>query len=64
MGIVRGGFLRLPHGTAQAAVIKSAAAGLFLLGTQECVRNICGKHAISVRSTEVLLYLIYAYIFG
>ena len=30
---------------------------LFLLGTQERVRNSRGKRAISVRATEVLLYL-------
>ena len=31
----------------------------FFLGTQEQVRNIRGKRAISVRATEVLLYLAY-----
>ena len=30
----------------------------FLLGTQERVRNSRGKRAISVRATEVLLYLV------
>ena len=35
---------------------KSAAIG-FLQGTQERVRNSRGKPAISVRATEVLLYL-------
>ena len=35
---------------------KSAAKGFFL-GTQEHVRNSCGKRAISVRATEVLLYM-------
>ena len=34
----------------------SAAVGLFL-GTQERVRNSCGKQAISVRAAEVLLYI-------
>ena len=29
----------------------------FFLGTQERVRNRCGKQAISVGATEVLLYL-------
>ena len=31
----------------------------FCLGSQERVRNIRGKQAISVRATEVLLYLIW-----
>ena len=35
---------------------KSAAMG-FLLGTQERVRNNRGKRSISVRTTEVLLYI-------
>ena len=35
---------------------KSAAKGFFL-GTQKRVRNSHGKRAISVRATEVLLYL-------
>ena len=35
----------------------SAAVG-FLLGTQERVRNSRGKRAISVRATEVLLYIL------
>ena len=35
----------------------SATMGLFQ-GTQEQVRNIRGKRAISVRATEVLLYLV------
>ena len=35
----------------------SAAVG-FLLGTQDRVRNRRGKRAISVRATEVLLYII------
>ena len=30
--------------------------GIFSLGTQERVRNSCGKRAISVRAIEVLLY--------
>ena len=30
----------------------------FFLGTQERVRNSRGKRAISVRATEVLLYLV------
>ena len=33
-----------------------SAALLFLLGTQERVRNSRGKRAISVGTTEVLLY--------
>ena len=33
---------------------KSAAMGFFQ-GTQDRVRNSCGKRAISVRATEVLL---------
>ena len=33
------------------------AAMIFLLGTQERVRNSRGKRAISVRAIEVLLYL-------
>ena len=36
-----------------------SAAMEFFLGTQEQVRNIRGKRAISVRATEVLLYLAY-----
>ena len=36
---------------------KSAAKGFFL-GTQERVRNSCGKRAISVRAIEVLLYYV------
>ena len=32
--------------------------GTFLSGTQERVRNSCGKQAISVRATEVLLYIL------
>ena len=36
---------------------KSTAKGLFFLGTQERVQNSCGKRAISVRATEVLLYI-------
>ena len=36
---------------------KSAAKGFFL-GTQERVRNSRGKRAISVRATEVLLYIV------
>ena len=35
---------------------KSAAKGFFL-GTHERVRNSRGKRAISVRATEVLLYI-------
>ena len=35
---------------------KSAAVGFFQ-GTQERVRNSCGRRAISVRATEVLLYV-------
>ena len=35
---------------------KSAAMGLFFQGTQEWVRNSCGKRATSVRAIEVLLY--------
>ena len=37
---------------------KSAAMGFFL-GTQERVRNNRGKRAISVRATEVLLYIVF-----
>ena len=37
---------------------KSETKGFFL-GTQERVRNSRGKRAISVRATEVLLYLIF-----
>ena len=37
--------------------IISAAMGCFCLGTQERVRNNRGKRAISVRATEVLLYM-------
>ena len=40
---------------------KSAAMDLFLLGTQERVRNIRGKRAISVRAIKVLLYLVPSY---
>ena len=29
----------------------------FFLGTQEQARNSCGKQAISVRATEVLLHI-------
>ena len=36
--------------------LKSAAMGFFL-GTQKRVRNSRGKRAVSVRATEVLLYL-------
>ena len=36
---------------------KSAAMGFLFQGTQERVRNSRGKRAISVRATEVLLYL-------
>ena len=36
--------------------LKSAAKGLFFLGTQERVRSSRGKRAISVRAIEVLLY--------
>ena len=36
--------------------IMSEAMGLFLLGTQERVRNSRGERAISVRATEVLPY--------
>ena len=36
---------------------KSAAIGVRFQGTQERVRNSRGKGAISVRATEVLLYL-------
>ena len=32
--------------------------GILFLGTQERVRNSCGKRAISVRATEVLLYIV------
>ena len=35
------------------------AAIIFLLGTQERVRNNRGKRAISVRATEVILYIVY-----
>ena len=34
-----------------------SAAWLFFQGTQERVRNSRGKRAISVRATEVLLYI-------
>ena len=34
----------------------SAAMVLFLLGTQECVRNSRGKRVIGLQATEVLLY--------
>ena len=37
---------------------KSAAMG-FLQGTRERVRNSRGKRAISVRATEVLLYIVF-----
>ena len=37
--------------------LKSAAMDFFSKGTQERVRNSRGKRAISVRATEVLLYL-------
>ena len=38
-------------------IYKSASAAMgYFLGTQERVRNSRGKRAISVRSTEVLLY--------
>ena len=40
---------------------KSAAKGVFL-GTQERVRNSRGKRAISVRATEVLLYVDFLYV--
>ena len=36
---------------------KSAWMSFFFLGTQERVRNSHGKRAISVRATEVLLYV-------
>ena len=36
---------------------KSATMGFFFQGTQERVRNSRGKRAISVRATEVLLYI-------
>ena len=36
---------------------KSAAMGFVFLGTQERVRNSRGNRAISVRGTEVLLYI-------
>ena len=36
---------------------KSAAMGFFQ-GTQEQVRNSCGKQAISVQAIEVLLYFV------
>ena len=38
----------------------SAAIELFFLGTQERVRNSCGKRAIGVRAIEVLLYIKFA----
>ena len=38
-----------------------AAMG-FLLGTQERVRNIRGTRAISVRATEVLLYVLLLFV--
>ena len=37
---------------------KSSAMGFFFQGTQEQVRNSRGKRAISVRATEVLLYIV------
>ena len=37
-----------------------SAAMFFFQGTQELVRNSRGKRAISVRATEVLLYLLLA----
>ena len=37
---------------------QSAAKGFFFLGTQERVRNSHGKRAISVRATEILLYMV------
>ena len=37
--------------------LKSAAMGFLFQGTRERVRNSHGKRAISVRATEVLLYL-------
>ena len=37
--------------------IMSAAMGLFLLGTQERVRNSRGKRAISVRASKIVLYM-------
>ena len=36
---------------------KSAWDGIFFLGTQEQAGNSRGKQAISVRATEVLLYI-------
>ena len=36
-------------------VTMSVAMGLFILGTQEPVRNSLGKRAIGVQATEVLL---------
>ena len=38
-------------------IVMSAGMGLFLLGTQERVRNSRGERAISIRVTEVLLIL-------
>ena len=35
-----------------------SAAMRFFQGTQERVRNSCGKRAITVRATEILLYAI------
>ena len=32
--------------------------GIFMLGTQERVRNSRGKRVIGVRATEVLLYVV------
>ena len=40
----------------------SAALVFLLLGTQERVRNMRGKQAISVTATEVLYYYYYYYI--
>ena len=39
---------------------KFCSYGMFLLGTHERVRNSRGKRAISVRATEVLLYMLYS----
>ena len=38
--------------------IMSAAMGLFLLGTQERIRNSHVERAINIRATEVLLYIV------
>ena len=40
----------------------SAATVWFLLGTQDRVRNSRGKRAVSIRATEVLLYLDFSFI--